>query len=163
MNKIQAVNKNLQEIKPEILMDYTGELEKVGNLNVGDQFRQTHIRFRNVADYGSYINAIDQNYDSEDDIFNGYFYAINTPQFNKVNRSQYGNGCDFKQEIIEYRGKNCFIPTKGYCFVKCNNYLTKSDYKEHFLKFIRNEKRRSNNMTKARLQPFCRANIINLG
>ena len=88
---------------------------------------------------------------------------INTPQFNLVNRSQYGNGCDFKQEIIEYRGNNCFIPTKSYCFIKCNNYITGADYKQHYLHFIRNEKRRSNIMTKARIQPFCRANNINLG
>ena len=27
--------------------------------------------------------------------------------FKIVNRSQYGNGCDFKHEIIEYRGNNC--------------------------------------------------------
>ena len=84
----------------------------VGNLKVGDQIRQTNIRFRNISDYEAYINAIDVDYDSEDSIFNGYIYKINTPQFNKVNRSQYGNGCDFKHEIIKYRGNNCFIPTK---------------------------------------------------
>ena len=70
---------------------------------------------------------------------------------------------DFKLEIFEYRGTNCFLPTDGYCFVKCNNYLTGEDYNQHYLGFIRNEKRRSNNMTKARIQPFCRANNINLG
>ena len=98
------------------------------NLKVGDQVRQTHIRFRNIDDYESYINAFDQDYESEDVIFNGYIYKINTPQFNKVNRSQYGNACDFKQEIIECQGSNCFIPTKGYCFVECINFLTGEDY-----------------------------------
>ena len=82
---------------------------------------------------------------------------MNTPQFNKVNRSQYGNGCDIKHEIIEYRGNKCFIPTKGSCFIKCVNFLTGEDYKQHYLEYIRIEKRRSNNMTKARIQPFCRA------
>ena len=38
---------------------------------------------------------------------------------------------------------------KGYCFVKCINFLTGEDYKEQYLDFIRNEKRRSNIMTKA--------------
>ena len=116
-----------------------------------------------MNDFEAYINSIDKGYDAEDAIFNGYIYKLNTPQFNKVNRSQYGNGCDFKHEIIEYRGNNCFIPTKGYCFVKCVNFLTGEDYKEKYLDFIRNEKRRSNIMTKARIQPFCRANSINLG
>ena len=104
----------------------------VDNLKVGDQIRQTHIRFRNISDYEAYINAIDQDYDSEDAIFNGYIYKIDTPQFKKINRSQYGNGCSFDKKIIEYRGNNCYIPTKGYCFVKCINYLTGQDYKQEY-------------------------------
>ena len=163
LNKIQVVNKNLHEIKQEILLDYTGEFEMIGNLKVGDQIRQTPIRFKNVSDYEAYINAFDQDYDSEDAIFNGYMYKLNTPQFIKVNRSQFGNGCSFDKIIIEYRSNNCYIPTKGYCFVKCINYLTGQDYKQQYLDFIRNEKRRTNIMTMARIQPFCRANNINLG
>ena len=102
----------------------------VGNLKVGDQIRKTKIRFRKMDDSEAYINAIDEGYDAEDAIFNGHIHKINTPQLNKVNRSQYGNGCDFKHEIIEYRGNNCFIPTKGYCFVKCIDYFGGQDYKE---------------------------------
>ena len=52
---------------------------------------------------------------------------------------------------------------KRYCFIKCVNFLTGQDYKQQYLEFIRNEKRRKNIMTKARIQPFCRANNINLG
>ena len=113
LNKKQVTDKNLHEMKQEILVDYAGEFETLGELSIADHIRQTHIRFRNIIDYKSYINATDQDSESEDAIFNGYIYKINTPQFNLVNRSQYGNGCDFKHEIIEYRGKNCFIPTKG--------------------------------------------------
>ena len=85
----------------------------VGNLKVGDQIGQKNIRFRNMDDFEVDINAIDEGYDAEDVISNGYIYKLDTPQFNKVNRSQYGNGYDFKLEIIGYRGNNCFIPTKG--------------------------------------------------
>ena len=145
------------------MLDYEGEIEMVGNLKVGDQIRQTHIRFRNMDDFEAYINSFDEGYDADDCIFNGYIYKLNTPQFNKVNRSQYGNGCSFDNIIIEYRGNNCFVPTKGYCFVKCINYLTGQDYKQEYLHFIRNESRLSNVMTKARIQPFCRANNNNLG
>ena len=106
LNKIQVVNKNLHEIKHEILVDYTGEFEMVGNLKVGNQIRQTRIRFRNISDYEAYINSIDQDYDSEDAIFNGFIYKINTPQFNVVNRSQYGIDCSFDKMIVEHRG-NC--------------------------------------------------------
>ena len=157
LNKFHVVDKNLHAIRNEILEDYDGEFEMVGFLVIGDQSRQTHIRFRNFTDYESYINAIDQDYESDDAIFNGYLYKINTPQFNSVNISQYGNGCDFKHEIIEYRGDNCFIPTKGYCFIEGINYLTGEDYKRQYLDFLRNEKRRSKIMTKARIQLFRRA------
>ena len=58
--KIQVVNNSLQEIKQELLVAFTGEFEMVGKLKVGDQIRQTHIRFRNIDDYESYINAIDE-------------------------------------------------------------------------------------------------------
>ena len=137
-------------------------MERVGNLKVGDQIRQNHIRFKKFSDYEAYINAIDQDYGSEDSIFNGYIYKIDTPQFNLVNRSRYGNGCDFQHEIIEYRGKICFIPTKGYCFVICVNFLTGEDYKNQYLDFIRNERRRSNIMTLARIQPCLRKLCIDL-
>ena len=110
-----------------------------------------------MDDYEFYINSIDESYDAEDAIFNGHIYKINTPIFNKINRSQYGNSCDFKHEIIEYRGNNCFIPTKVYCFVRCVNFLTGEDYKQQYLDFSKTEKGRSNIMTKAHIQPFCRA------
>ena len=163
LNKIHVIDKSLHEIKNEILLHYVGEFEMFGKLKVGDQIRQTNTRFRNMDDFEAYINSIDQNYDSDNVIFNGYIHKLNTAQFKKVNRSQYGNGCDFKHEIIEYQGNNCFIPTKGYCFMKCVNFLTGEDYKQQYLDFIRNEKRRSSIMTMARIQPFCKANNISLG
>ena len=122
LNKIEVIDKNLHEIKNEILQDYDSTFEMVGTLIVGDQLGQTHNRFRNMIDFETYINSIDEGYDADDSILNGYIYKIKTPKFNKVNRSQYGNGCDFKHEIIEYQGNNCFIPTKVYCFVKCINF-----------------------------------------
>ena len=74
LNKIQVVKKNLHEIKQEILIDYTSEIEMAGSLRAGDQNRETLIRFRNIADYEAYNIAIDQDYQSEDSIFNGYTY-----------------------------------------------------------------------------------------
>ena len=124
LNKIEVIDKNLHEIKNEILQYYIGTFEMVGNSKVGDQIRQTRLRLRNMDDFEAYINSIDEDYDAEDAIFKGYIYKIDTPQFNKVNRSQYGNGCDFKHENIEYRRNICVIPTKGYCFIQCINFLT---------------------------------------
>ena len=113
--------------------------------------------------FENYINKIDVDYDSEDVIFTDYFYKLNTPQFKVVKRSAYGKGINYMQEIVEYHGQNCYIPTSGMCFFKCINYFTKKDYREEFLTSIRSEQRRSNIMTSARTQPFFRKYNINVG
>ena len=94
---------------------------------------EKHIRFRNMVDFESYLNAFKIDYDSEDVTFNGNVYEINTPQLSLVNRSQYGNGCDFRKETTECLGNRCFTPTKGYCFVKCIRYLAGEDCKQQYL------------------------------
>ena len=43
------------------------------------------------------------------------------------------------------------------------NYFTKKDYTVEFLTFIRSEQKRSNVMTSARIQPFCKKYNINIG
>ena len=150
----------LHEIKNEILEDYRGDFE----LLVGELEQKTNIRFKNVDDFESYFNAIDNSgYDSDDVIFTGWLYKLNTPEVRKVNRSQYGRGTDFKQDIFEYISNNCYIPISGNCFIKCINYFTKKDYTEEFLTFIRTERRRSKLMTSASIQPFCRKHNINIG
>ena len=162
-NKIQVVGKNLQEIKNKILRDYAVEFRMVRKLTVVDQITETHMSFRNITDYEVYINSIDDGYDAEDATCNSYIYKISTLQFNLVNRSQYRDGCVFKHEILEYRGNNCFVPTKRYCFIKYINFITCEDYKKQYLDFIRNERRRSNILNEARIQSFCRANNIIIG
>ena len=112
LNRVLVVNKKLHKIKQERLRDYEGDFEMVSNLKVGDQIRQTHVKFRSFDDYESYIDSIDEGYDAEDAIFNVYIHKLSSPQFNKVNRSPYGNGCDFKHEIIEYRGRFFLPPTR---------------------------------------------------
>ena len=82
LKKIHVVNDNLHEIKQEILGSYNGDFEMIGKLLIGDQIRQTHIRFRNTTDYEAYNNSIDDGYDAEDSIFNGYIYKVNTRHFN---------------------------------------------------------------------------------
>ena len=132
LNQIHVIDEKLHEIKNEISRDYVGEFEMVGRLKLADETRETHNRFGNLDDFESYITAIDQHYDSESGIFKDYIYKINTPQINLVNRSQYGNGCDFVFEIIEYRGNNCFIPTNGFCFVKRIRFVTGEDFREQY-------------------------------
>ena len=111
--KIQVNDKNLHEIKQEMLGDYAGEFETSGKLSIGDQIRETQVRYRNIIEYDSYINSLNEGYDAEDAIFNGYFHKIRNLQFDLVERSQNGSHCDFKHKIIEYHGSDCFVPTKG--------------------------------------------------
>ena len=81
--------------------------------------------------------------------FSEWLYKINTPEFNRVNRSQYGRSADYKQDIFDCVVKNWYIPTSGNCFVKYINHLTVKEFTEDFLTFIRTEQRRSNVMTTA--------------
>ena len=90
-------------------------------------------------------------------------YKLNTPEFKTVNRSQFGRGTEFKQDVVEYIGYNSYIPTSGNCFIEYTNYFTKKDYTEEFLIFIGPEQRRSNVMTSERIQPICRKYNINIG
>ena len=162
-NKIYVNSLNLHEIKNEILQDYTGDFELNGKMIIGPVEHKTNIRFKNMDDFERYINAIDVDYDSEDVIFTGYVYKLDTPQFKVVKRSAYGKGTNYMQEIIEYHGQNCYIPSSGMCFIKCINYFTKRDYTNEFLTFIRSERRRSNVMTSARVGSFYRKYNINIG
>ena len=99
ITKVHVVKKILHEIKNKKLLDYTGEIESVGKMSVGDQIKDTHITFRNFTDCESYMNAFDEGYVAEDAIFSGCIYKIESPQFNLVNRSQYCYGSGLKHEI----------------------------------------------------------------
>ena len=153
----------MHEIKNEILQDYTTDFELKGVMVIGAIEHKTNIRFLNMDDFESYINAIDVDYDSEDVTLTGYVYKSNTPRFRAVKRSAYGKGTNYMQEFVEYRGQNCYSPTSGHCFIKCLNYLTKKDYTEEFLTFIRTEQRRYSVMTSARIQSFCNKYKNNIG
>ena len=67
------------------------------------------------------------------------------------------------KEIAEYRGQKCYIPTSRMFFIKLVFFLTGKDYTEEIQDFIRNEKNWSGVMTSARIQPFYRKLINNIG
>ena len=121
-NKIYVNSLNLNEFKNEFLQHYTGDFELNGLMYTGPIEHKTIIRFENMDVFKSYISAIDIDYNSEDIAFTGYVYELNTPHFNVVKRSADAKGTKYMQEIVEYRGQNCYIPTSRHCFIKCNNY-----------------------------------------
>ena len=95
--------------------------------------------------------------------FRGWLNKLNTPEIIRLRRSQYDRGTDCKQDIVEYTGNNCYIPTSSNCFLKCNIFLTGKDCTNEFLTIFRTEQRRSNVMKSAKIQPCCRKNNINIG
>ena len=130
---------------------------------IGTIEHKTIIRFKNMDNFERYINAIDINYDRGDVTFTGCVYKLNTAQFNVVERSPYAKSTNYMQEIVQYHGRKCYIPTSGHCFTKCIKYFTKKDFTEEILTFIRTKQRRFNVMTFARIQPCCRKYNINIG
>ena len=67
----------MNEIKNENLQDYTGDFELIGLMIIGSTEHKTDIRFKNMDDFESYINALDIDYDSEDVTFTGYVSKLN--------------------------------------------------------------------------------------
>ena len=66
---------NLHEIKSEILQNHTGDSEMIGSMLICEIEQKAIIRFKNVDDFETYINAIvNGGYDSEDVIFTRWLY-----------------------------------------------------------------------------------------
>ena len=130
---------------------------------IGPIEHKTNIRFKKMDDFENYLKAKVVDYDSEDVIFTGYVYKVNTHLFNVVKRTAFAKRTYYMQENVEYQRQNCSIPSPGMCFIKCISYFTIKDYTEEFQDFIRNEQGRTNAMTSARNQPFCRKYNINIG
>ena len=121
---------NLHKIKKAILLDCTGDFKLKRLMVIGHFEQKTNIRFRNMNDVASYINAIDIDFESKDVTFTGFVH--NTSQFNVVRRNAYSRGTNYMKEFIEYHRQNCFIPTPRMCFINCIVYFTKKEYTDEF-------------------------------
>ena len=131
---------NPPEIRSEVLLEHIGDCDLIGSKVIGPVKRKTKIRFKAMDDFESYLNANDVDYDSEDVIFTGYVYTLNTLEFNKTNRCQCGRGTDFTQDFVEYTGNNCYILTSGNCFIKCNKNFADKNYTERLRDFVESKK-----------------------
>ena len=131
-NKLYVDSLNLHEIKNENYQDYTGDFELNGSMIIGPIEHKTKIRYKNMDEFESYINARVIDYDSEDVTFTGFVYKLNTPQFKVVQRSAYGKGTNYMQEIVEYRGHNVYIPTSGIVLSKVLFFLLKKIIQKSF-------------------------------
>ena len=134
-------------IKSESLVISTGELN--GLMVIGPVEHKAIVRFRIMDGFGSSINAIDVDYDSQDVTFLRIVFGIKTPEFNVVKRST-----NYMKEIVEYHGQNVYIPTCEMCFINCINYFINKEYTEEIQDFTRNENYQSGVLTSPGIQHF---------
>ena len=70
LNKNHVIDKIFNEIKQEIFRDYAGEFEMVENYQLQIMFGKLTLDLELLLTFESYINAIGQDYESEDAVFN---------------------------------------------------------------------------------------------
>ena len=104
-----------------------------------------------MHDFGSYINAMDVDYDSENVSFFGYVHKLNTPQFFIVKRSAYAKGNIYMKENVDYPFTKLLYTNFRNVFIKCNNYFTNKEFTEDFRHFIRSESDKSGVKTSHRI------------
>ena len=123
----------------------------------------TNRFFKDSNELAKFIDKILDKYDDHPSIYytgNIYRYFKN---FKRVKRSEHGRGANEFNNILEYEGLNCYIPSGNGCFLKCINYIFKKDFSNEYFEFIKSYKRRSNVMTRCRIPEFCKRYKIDIG
>ena len=119
--------------------------------------------FKNSDELAKFIDKKLDKYDDHPSIYytgNIYRYFRN---FKRVNRSDHGRGANEFNNIEEYEGKNCYIPSGNGCFLKCINYIFDKDFSTEYFEFIKSYKRRPNVMARCRIPEFCKRYKIDIG
>ena len=135
-----------------------------GYFSLGEEGEiDTNRFFKNSDELAKFIDKILDKYDDHPFIYytgNIYRYFRN---FKWVNRSNHGRGANEFNNIEEYEGKNCYIPSGNGCFLKCINYIFDKDFSIEYFEFIKSYKRRPNVMSRCRIPEFCKRYKIDIG
>ena len=135
-----------------------------GYFSLGEEGEiDTNRFFKNSDELAKFIDKILDKYDDHPSIYytgNIYRYFRN---FKRVNRSDHGRGASEFNNIEEYEGKNCYIPSGNGCFLKCINYIFDKDFSIEYFEFIKSYKRRPNVMSRCRIPAFCKQYKIDIG
>ena len=148
-----------------------GDMEKLKNgfltngyFSLGEEGEiDTNRFFKNSDELAKFIDKIVDKYDDHPSIYytgNIYRYFRN---LKRVNRSNHGTGANEFNNIEEYEGKNCYIPSGNGCFLKCIIYIFDKDFSIEYFEFIKSYKRRKNVMTRCRIPKFCKRYKIDIG
>ena len=123
----------------------------------------TNRFFKDSDELAKFIDKILDKYDDHPSIY----YTGNIDRYFKnykrINRSEHGRGANEFNDIQEYRGENCYIPSGNGCFLKCINYIFKKDFSIEYFEFIKSYKRRPNVMARCRIPEFCKRYKIDIG
>ena len=123
----------------------------------------TNRFFKNSDELAKFIDKILDKYDDHPSIYyTGNIYRF-FRNFKRVNRSEHGRGANEFNNIEEYEGKNCYIPSGNGCFLKCINYIFDKDFSIEYFEFIKSYKRRPNAMARCRIPEFCKRYKIDIG
>ena len=123
----------------------------------------TNRFFKDSDELSEFIDKILDKYDNHPSIYytgNIYRYFKN---YKRINRSEHGRGANEFNNIQEYKGNNCYIPSGNGCFLKCINYIFDKDFSIEYFEFIKSYKRRSNVMSRCRIPEFCKRYKIDIG
>ena len=123
----------------------------------------TNRFFKDSDKLAKFIDKILDKYDDHPSIYytgNIYRYFKN---YKRINRSEHGRGANEFNNIEEYNGENCYIPSGNGCFLKCINYIFDKDFSIEYFEFIKSYKRRSNVMSQCRIPEFCKRYKIDIG
>ena len=119
--------------------------------------------FKNSDELAKFIDKILDKYDYHPSIYyTGNIYRY-FRKFKRVNRSNHGRGANEFNDIEEYEGERCYIPSGNGCFLKCINYIFDRDFSTEYFEFIKSYKRRPNVMARCRKSKFCKRYKIEIG
>ena len=149
------------QVPINILIEDTGKLKNGfftnGHFTLGEEGKiDTNRFFKDSKELSEFIDKILDQYDDHPSIYytgNIYRYFKN---FKRVNRSKHGRGANEFNNILEYKGENCYIPSGNGCFLKCINFIFNKDFNKEYFEFIKSYKRRTNVMPRCRIPEFCK-------
>ena len=147
---------DMEKLKNDFFTNGYFSLDEEGEID-------TNRFFKNSDELTKFIDKILDKYDDHPSIYytgDIYRYFRN---FKRVNRSDHGRGADEFNDIEEYKGKNCYIPSGNGCFLKCINHIFDKDFSTEYFEFMKSYKRRPNVMARCRIPEFCKRYKIDIG
>ncbi|ESO88584.1 hypothetical protein LOTGIDRAFT_165367 [Lottia gigantea] len=147
---------NVIKLITDEFLTFKGQIEVDGEI-IQDGGHKQYMQFVgfNAKTFRNFFATVDNKSDASDWYFTGKM-ILRKNNFKEIKRSKKGSGVTLLKKINEYIGINCYIPSDGYCFVKCVNRVLNEDYTREFQDFINSfsKSNRKGVMTTARICEF---------